>query len=257
MKILNVLIIISVYMHADFDSSISYSVQVNNTSLWGVGNSQGISNNKGKSGIITGKATSLAVCPSLPYGVSAWNAGTTIPYNYSSQDVQTVLQNQQKASMAYQGQCTIVPATSEQKIDVAQIFEQAYSFVENIDTVINTLVNLLPDITQGQGYESAAFLNFCTVPVSLIERINTTNQQLFGWAHFEQYFANSVFNLSLDLRELVPTPTAIQAGNAFAVAVITCYMTLLQTIQPVTGNAPVTSTMVVQQEDAIKNALLW
>ena len=151
----------------------------------------------------------------------------------------------------------IVPSSSGQKIDMEQVFDQAYTFVENIDTVINTIVNLFPDITQGQGYESAAFLNFCTTSTSLIERINTTNQQLFAWAHFEKYFQNAVFRLALDLREPVPTAQAIQSGNAFAFAIIDHYSTLLKILHPASGSTPVTTDIIIQKEEAIKNALLW
>ncbi len=170
---------------------------------------------------------------------------------------QRALQNQQQATSASQGPCTIVSSATGQKINMEQVFEQAYTFVENIDVVINTIVNLFPDITQGQGYESAAFLNFCTTPISLIERINTTNQQLFAWAHFEKYFQNATFRLSLDLREPVPTAQAIQWGNACAFAIIDHYSTLLKTLYPVSGSIPVTTDVIIQKEQAIKDALLW
>lgn len=257
MKIIYSIIIFSSFLHADFDSSVSYAVQVKDNNLWGVGNSQSINNNKGKSGLITGTATSLSVCPCLSYGVNSWSQGTTIPYNYTDADQQKVIKNQQQASVASQGPCAIVPSSSGQKIDMEQVFDQAYTFVENIDTVINTIVNLFPDITQGQGYESAAFLNFCTTSTSLIERINTTNQQLFAWAHFEKYFQNAVFRLALDLREPVPTAQAIQSGNAFAFAIIDHYSTLLKILHPASGSTPVTTDIIIQKEEAIKNALLW
>ena len=258
MKIIySIIIMFSSLVHADFGSSVSYAVQVKDNNLWGIGDSQLIKNNRGKSGLITGTATSLSVCPSLPYGVSPWFHGTTIPYNYTDTDKQKVIKNQQQTSAPFQAPCTIVQRSSGKKIDMEQIFDEAYNFVQNIDTLINTVVNIFPDITQGQGYESAAFLNFCTTSSSLIERINNSNQKLFAWAHYEKYFQNALFKLSLDLRELVPTAQAIQLGNAFASAVIDHYSTLLKTLYTASQTAVVTTEMIIQKERAIKDALLW
>lgn len=258
MKSIYAILIMSSFIYADFGSSIVYVVQVKDNNLWGVGSSQLINNNQGKGGTITGTASSLSICPCLRYGVSPWlGSSATIPYSYTDDDVKKVLARQTQVGSAYQAACTVSASSTAQKINLTQVFEQAEVFVENLDTVINTIVNLFPDITQGQGYESAAFLNFCTMPTSLIERINTTNSQTFRWANFENYFSNAMFRLSLDLRQLVPSADDIQAGNVFASAMINHYVTLLQTLRVVAGTTPITSDVIIQKEQAIKDALLW
>ncbi len=44
MKIMYGIIIFSSFLQADFDTSVSYVVQVKDNNLWGVGNSQSINN---------------------------------------------------------------------------------------------------------------------------------------------------------------------------------------------------------------------
>lgn len=242
---------------ADFNSTLSYVVQVKSQSSWGIGSAQYINNNYGKSGSIIGVETALSgVCPCLAYGIQAWTPGTTIPYNYSDLDVKKVTENQQKARTAYQQSCTIVPQTSGQTIDMAAVFESAQAFVNNIDSIVANVLNVFPDVTVGQGYASQSFLKFSTTPVSLIDRINTINKQLLSWARFESYFENNQFKLSLDLQEFVPSKTAVDQGNAFASALIVHYCTLLKTVST-TGSAPVTNKTLIAKGMAVKNALLW
>ncbi len=251
-----IIALVGSYLCADFSSTISYSVQTGAQSKWGIGNSEYINNNQGKSGIITGTETVLSgACPCLTYGIQAWTSEATIPYNYSDADATTADQNQKKSLAAYQQACSIVPS-SGQTIDMAAVFESAQAFVKNIDSIIANVLAVFPDVTAGQGYESPSFLKFCTTPISLIERMNAINKQLLSWAHFENYFQNSQFRLSLDLRELVPSQTAITNGNAFASAVIVHYCTLLKTVST-TGSTPVTNQAVIQKGMAVKNALLW
>lgn len=255
-KIYPVMMMLLGLVKADFDSTISYQVMVTDNAMWGVGNSQAINNNQGKKGLIVGKATSLGICPSLAYGVKPWTPGATIPYSYTSTQTQQVIKDQQKAQSSYQ-QCALGTVPSGNKIDMASVFEQAHDFVNNIDTIINTLTNLFPDITQGEGYESTTLLNFCTFSISLIERINTINQQLFAWAQFENYFENNVFTLFLDLQSLTPTQDDSTAGNAFASALINHYCALLKSTQSLSTPASTSNVTLLQQETAIKDALLW
>jgi hypothetical protein len=253
-----ILIIVNSWLYGDFGPSISYAVQVKNSNLWGIGNSQSINNNQGKAGIIIGISSSLSVCPCLGYGVTPWlGGGVAVPYNYTDEDSKNATKKQTIANQSYQVACTVSPSNSGQRIDVTQIFEQADAFVANLDGIIDTVTNFFPDITKGQGYESAAFLNFCTTPISLIERINTCNKQVLGWASFENYFPNSIFRLSLDLRQMVPSADDIKSGNVFASAIINHYLTLVQTLRVTSGKTSITSDMLIQKEQAIKDALLW
>lgn len=256
-KIYSFCLIVTMFLNADFNQVFSYMVKVKDSNRWGIGNSQSINNNKGKKGIITGRTSSFAVCPCLNYGVKPWTPNTSIPYSYSTDQMKKVRQNQSQAESAYQVPCSLANSNNGAQIQMAQVFDQAYDFVSNIDTVITTLTNLFPDIQEGQGYESAALLKFCTLPTSLVERINTINTKLFKWAHFENYFEKNEFQLFLDLQQLVPTDEEIKQGNTFANAIVMHYCTVLKSVYLATGKPLVTNNQIIQKEKAIKDALLW
>lgn len=238
---------------------ISYQMICNDNSLWGVGNSQAIVNNKGKKGTVSGMCTSLAICPCLEYGIKPWQPGSFIPYRYSSQEEQQVAKQQQAARSAYKSSQPLDTSSKLPTIEMTDVFEHAYEFVHTLDSTIQNLIDLFPDVYEGQGYESAAFLKLCTSSVPLIERINTINSKLFGWAHYQLYFEKNTFLMTIDVSQVIPSEYDIKVGNTFAHAVITQYIHNLN-IQHISTSLEKNSAQnneMIANKVALKKALLW
>lgn len=146
------LLFVNFTVYAEFSSTIGYHVFVPNQSTWGVATQAGVSNNKGKEGVVIGKGAGIVCTPSLPYGVKQWTETTTKVYECEKE-------KQEKAPTVKT--CAPNQKPAKNVVQYAEYFTNAQNELNtNIKQKIETLIESFPNYEEGQGYLSDAYLAF-------------------------------------------------------------------------------------------------
>ena len=201
-------------LNAEWDAQVSYSIKLPERSEWGVGSISAVNNNGGKAGIITGVVQDIIMCPSMPFGVKPWVA-TTVKSFACDQERKAALDLIQASGLKNATRCEGIKSQIGQSVDFTALFSNVKSFAQTLEQDAQRLVETFPDISQGEGYASTAYLAACKSPsFALSKQLALVTRIIQGVLIFDVsvYFVNNQFLLTFDMTE--PTPSEQDVANA-------------------------------------------
>ena len=188
-------------LQAKFNIQVAYHIKVPEKSIWGISVAKGVSNHAGVAGIIEGQGPGCLLCPSMEYGVTAWNANVNKQYYCSDADKKKALSAQQSSAKS----CGSIKKAVGQTADYTAAFQKAKTFFGIIEKSVASLVNAFPDYSQGQGYQSTDYIKFCAGGASVINvttQLEQAQQAVSAVGDVSGYFPNNQFVISLDFTTL-------------------------------------------------------
>ena len=208
--------------------TVGYFIKFPADSPWGVWVSQEIDNNSGKSAILEGEFVGCLCCPSMKYGVSPWENKVSNLYNC----IQSKKDKAIKLKSKLKNNCAIQSKPEKEIVDYAQYFKNIESFYTGIRNTLESLVKAYPNYSEGQGYLSSSYMDFCQSSLSRAittkkVRVGSKNivnsgqaiaaiKTVSGVGDVSGYFPENKFVVALDFTQLIGSSEEIKAAQKAA-----------------------------------------